>query len=193
MSVEDWLNSAIQDPAQDPATGAPPPAASAGPAPSPSQPPPSQPSPSQPLRSQPSPPRPAPSQPALSQQSLPSQETQEVSEIHQRLDEIAHQIDQISRASDRGRPPMARQLNDAIARQDHRPDANHEPRPGQGPRLDDSHAPAAAPRSLSAASATPPDAPASAFDRAVAEILARQGELDRDLPSATSSATRRSR
>ena len=108
MSVEDWLNSAIQDPAQDPATGAPPPAASAGPAPSPSQPPPSQ----------PSPPRPAPSQPALSQQSLPSQETQEVSEIHQRLDEIAHQIDQISRASDRGRPPMARQLNDAIARQD---------------------------------------------------------------------------
>ena len=189
MSVEDWLNSAIQDPAQDPATGAPPPAASAGPAPSPSQPPPSQPSPSQPLRSQPSPPRPAPSQPALSQQSLPSQETQEVSEIHQRLDEIAHQIDQISRASDRGRPPMARQLNDAIARQDHRPDANHEPRPGQGPRLDDSHAPAAAPRSLSAASATPPDAPASAFDRAVAEILARQGELDRDLPSATSSAT----
>jgi len=55
----------------------------------------------------------------------PSQETREVADIHQRLDSITRQIEQISRPAPRGDAPrgeqgVARQLNDAISRLDAR-------------------------------------------------------------------------
>src|SRR3974390_2440434 len=60
----------------------------------------------------------------------PAQESREVADIHQRLDAVARQIEQISQArspndgsrseAPRSEPPVARQLNDAIARLDAR-------------------------------------------------------------------------
>ncbi|HJZ19862.1 MAG TPA: hypothetical protein VJ226_02835, partial [Bradyrhizobium sp.] len=54
-----------------------------------------------------------------------SQQTPEVADIHQRLDSITRQIEQISRPAPRkdaprGEPVVARQLNDAISRLDAR-------------------------------------------------------------------------
>src|ERR1700704_369715 len=58
----------------------------------------------------------------------PSQETRDVADIHQRLDSITRQIEQISRPAPRSdaprteaprsEPGVARQLNDAISRLD---------------------------------------------------------------------------
>jgi localization factor PodJL len=50
---------------------------------------------------------------------IPQREAQDVAEIHQRLDSITRQIDQISRPG-HGEPGVARQLNDAISRLDAR-------------------------------------------------------------------------
>ena len=56
---------------------------------------------------------------------MPSRETQDVADIHQRLDFITRQIEQIARPAPRndaprGEPGVARQLNDAISRLDAR-------------------------------------------------------------------------
>ena len=61
---------------------------------------------------------------------MPSQESRDVADIHQRLDSITRQIEQISRPAPRndaprgeaarGEPSVARQLNDAISRLDAR-------------------------------------------------------------------------
>lgn len=97
------------------------------------------------------------------------QDTQDVAEIHQRLDSIARQIDQISQPSEDNRPP-ANQLNNAISRLDERLARITTPPPARP----------AMPHSLSAAATPPHDNNASSLDLAVAEILARQGELERD-------------
>ena len=119
---------------------------------------------------------------------MPSQESRDVADIHQRLDSITRQIDQISRPAprndaprgetSRGEPTVARQLNDAISRLD--------------ARLSQISNPAARPASMqerqrqaelverAAAQVyrpSPPLSPAS-FDSAIAEIAARQNELD---------------
>ena len=57
---------------------------------------------------------------------MPPQQSRDVDDIHQRLDAITRQIEQISQArprndAPRSEPPVARQLNDAIARLDARP------------------------------------------------------------------------
>src|SRR5437868_2535746 len=59
------------------------------------------------------------------QPAMPSQESRDVADIHQRLDSITRQIDQISRPAPRNEAPkpeptVARQLNDAISRLDAR-------------------------------------------------------------------------
>src|SRR6476646_11171561 len=60
------------------------------------------------------------------QPAMPSQESRDVADIHQRLDSITRQIDQISRPAPRNdtmpsaEPTVARQLNDAISRLDAR-------------------------------------------------------------------------
>jgi localization factor PodJL len=117
----------------------------------------------------------------------PTQETRDVSDIHQRLDAIARQIEQISQGrprndmpheASRGDPPVARQLNDAIARLDARlsqiSNPGHEP-----PQMQDKQRQADMVERAAAQiyRPSPPLSPAS-LDFAVAEIAARQNELD---------------
>ncbi|MGB9115893.1 hypothetical protein [Bradyrhizobium sp.] len=120
---------------------------------------------------------------------MPSQESGEVADIHQRLDSIARQIERISQARPRNEPPrsepprndptVARQLNDAISRLDARLSQISNPasaRPAQMPdkqRQADLIERAAA----QAYRPSPPLNPAS-LDFAIAEIAARQNELD---------------
>jgi localization factor PodJL len=125
----------------------------------------------------------------------PSQESREVADIHQRLDAITQQIERISKPAPRQdvsrEQGVARQLNDAISRLDarlsqiSRPQAS-QPQQPQAPRP----APAPPPHEVRQRQAdaveraaaqvyrnSPPLSPAS-FDVAVAEITARQSELD---------------
>jgi localization factor PodJL len=123
----------------------------------------------------------------------PAQESRDVADIHQRLDAIARQIEQISQArprndsprpeAPRSEPPVARQLNDAIARLDARlaqitnPAASREhvqERERQAEMVERAASQVYRP--------SPPPSPAS-LDFAVAEIAARQSELD-NAPSA---------
>ncbi|MBX9711679.1 MAG: hypothetical protein K2X60_11660 [Xanthobacteraceae bacterium] len=99
-----------------------------------------------------------------------AREAQDVAEIHGRLDAIARQVEQISvpTAPARGDPNVARQLNEAISRLDarlsHISNSPHgTPRPAQPPM----------PERPSYASAQLPP-----VDFSIAEIVARQGELD---------------
>jgi localization factor PodJL len=111
---------------------------------------------------------------------LPSQDARNVAEIHQRLDSITHQIEQISGPAARTEPPVvARQLNDAISRLDARlsqisnPAPARQPPPQEAPRKSGLVERAASP----AYSVSPPLSPVS-LDSAIAEIAARQNELD---------------
>ncbi|MBR0840741.1 SEL1-like repeat protein [Bradyrhizobium liaoningense] len=124
----------------------------------------------------------------------PSQESRDVADIHQRLDAITQQIERISRPAPRQdssrekdvsrEQGVARQLNDAISRLDARLSQISRPQPQQP------QAPRPAPvetrqrqaDAVERAAAqvyrnSPPLSPAS-FDVAVAEITARQSELD---------------
>ncbi|HEY0329169.1 MAG TPA: hypothetical protein VGC77_08710 [Rhodopseudomonas sp.] len=119
-----------------------------------------------------------PSQPARPPSpALAEKDAQEVAEIHQRLDSITRQIEQISRPAGRGEPGVARQLNDAISRLDARLSqitagpATRSPEPQQ-PQLDRVERAAA-----DVYRSSPPLAPGS-LDSAIAEIAARQSELD---------------
>ncbi|WP_339028843.1 hypothetical protein WI604_29665 [Bradyrhizobium symbiodeficiens] len=136
----------------------------------------------------------------------PSQESREVADIHQRLDAITQQIERISKPAQRrdtsrqdssrpdpSRPDVAReqgvarQLNDAISRLDARLSQISRP---QQPQPQQPPAPRPAPADTRQRQAdaveraaaqvyrnAPPLSPAS-FDVAVAEITARQSELD---------------
>lgn len=112
---------------------------------------------------------------------MPERSASEVAEIHQRLDAIAHQIDRMSRTPARSEPPVARQLNDAISRLDARLARITEPK--QAPRPAESAA--VSPQTptdrveRAAAQVYPsPTLDPNALDKAVAEIAARQSELD---------------
>jgi localization factor PodJL len=120
---------------------------------------------------------------------MPSQETRDVADIHQRLDSITRQIEQISRPqtrsdaprseTPRNEPGVARQLNDAISRLDARLSQISNPAPARQSQLQDSQRKA---DSVERAAAqvyrpSPPLSPAS-LDFAIAEIAARQSELD---------------
>src|SRR3954467_871253 len=74
---------------------------------------------------------------------LPRQEATEVADIHQRLDSITRQIEQISKPAPRSDPPrqeagVARQLNDAIWRSDARLAQISAPAPSKPPQRKDS-------------------------------------------------------
>jgi localization factor PodJL len=118
-----------------------------------------------------------------------SQQTRDVADIHQRLDSITRQIEQISRPAPRsdaprgdarGEPAVARQLNDAISRLDARlsqisnPGAARQAPPQDKQRQADMAERAAA----QVYRPSPPISPAS-LDFAIAEITARQSELDK--------------
>jgi localization factor PodJL len=112
--------------------------------------------------------------------------SRDVADIHQRLDSITRQIDQISQYPRRNEPAreqgVAHQLNDAISRLDARLlqiSAPQDPKPvlQQRERQNDAVERAAAQIYRN----SPPLSP---FDSAVAEIAARQSELDGPSPRA---------
>ncbi len=124
---------------------------------------------------------------------MPSQETRDVADIHQRLDSITRQIEQISRPvprSDappndaaRGEQGVARQLNDAISRLDARLSQISNPAPARGAQLQDKQRQSEmVERAASQVyRPSPPLSPVS-LDSAIAEIAARQNELDNVAP-----------
>jgi localization factor PodJL len=106
--------------------------------------------------------------------------SRDVDDIHQRLDVITRQIDQISQSPRRNEPAreqgVARQLNDAISRLDARLaqiTTPQDPRPAVQQRERQNEVVERA-----AATVYRSSPPLSPFDSAVAEIAARQSELD---------------
>jgi localization factor PodJL len=121
--------------------------------------------------------------PSQQRQQHPSQESRDVADIHQRLDSITRQIEQISRPAPRNdvsrEQGVARQLNDAISRLDARLSQISRPQ-GSRPNPAETRERQADMVERAAAQVyrnAPPLSPAS-LDVAVAEIAARQNELD---------------
>ena len=128
---------------------------------------------------------------------MPSQESRDVADIHQRLDSITRQIDQISKPAARndqprgegrrgeasGEPSVARQLNDAISRLDARLSQISSPAPVRQAQMQDKQRQNEMVERAAAQvyRPSPPLSPNS-FDLAIAEIAARQNELDGPTP-----------
>ena len=128
---------------------------------------------------------------------MPSQESRDVADIHQRLDSITRQIDQISKPAARndqprgegrrgeasGEPSVARQLNDAISRLDARLSQISSPAPVRQAQMQDKQRQTEMVERAAAQvyRPSPPLSPNS-FDSAIAEIAARQNELDGPTP-----------
>ena len=120
---------------------------------------------------------------------MPSEASRDVADIHQRLDSITRQIEQISRPAPRGEasrgdaaraePAVARQLNDAISRLDARLSQISNPAPARQAQMQDRQRQAEVVERAAAQvyRPSPPLSPAS-LNFAVAEIAARQNELD---------------
>src|SRR5437762_3894943 len=152
MSLSDWLNSTVGEPA--------PPSFSA---------------------------------PSSQRPAMPSRESRDVADIHQRLDSITKQIEQISRPAPRGETPrgeaargeptVARQLNDAISRLDGRLSQISNPAPTPQAQMQDKQRQTDMVERAAAQvyRPAPPLSPAS-LDFAIAEIAARQNELDSPPP-----------
>ena len=129
---------------------------------------------------------------------MPNQESRDVADIHQRLDSITRQIEQISKPAPRSEAPraeaaraepaVARQLNDAISRLDARLSQISNPAPARQAQMQDKQRQAEMVERAAAQvyRPSPPLSPAS-MDFAIAEIAARQNELDglppRQMPS----------
>src|SRR5258707_6792737 len=124
---------------------------------------------------------------ATADQRLPGQETQDVVDIHQRLDAITRQIEQITRPAPRNDAPrsdavrseagVARQLNDAISRLDARLSQISNPAPARQAQDKQRQADMVERAAAQVYRPSPPLSPAS-LDSAIAEIAARQNELD---------------
>ena len=133
----------------------------------------------------------------------PSQESRDVADIHQRLDTIARQIEQISQPKPRSDSPrsetprgdtsrndpaprseqgVAKQLNDAISRLDARLSQISNPQPpGQAAQDKQRQAEMVERAAAQVYRPSPPLSPVS-LDFAIAEITARQSELDAQAP-----------
>jgi localization factor PodJL len=114
----------------------------------------------------------------------PSREARDVADIHQRLDSITRQIEQISQLrprsdAPRGEQGVARQLNDAISRLDARLSQISNPQGARQAQLEDKlrQTEMVERAANQVYRPSPPLSPAS-FDSAIAEITARQSELD---------------
>jgi localization factor PodJL len=127
---------------------------------------------------------------------VPPQQTPNVADIHQRLDSITRQIEQISRVAPRNdsprhgaanEPAVARQLNDAISRLDARLAQISNPAARSAELQDKQRQSEMVERAAAQVYTSqvyrpsPPISPAS-FDSAIAEIAARQNELDNAAP-----------
>ncbi len=117
-----------------------------------------------------------------------SRETPDVLDIHQRLDSITRQIEQISRPAPHSEAlrndavrsesaVVARQLNEAISRLDARLSQISNPMPMKPAKLADDQLDLVERAAAQVYRPSPPISPAS-LDVAVAEIAARQNELD---------------
>src|SRR6266851_4940216 len=123
----------------------------------------------------------------------PGREGPDVADIHQRLDAITRQIEKIARPTPRNdaprndtvrsEPAVARQLNDAISRLDARLSQISDPAPARQIKLQDEQRQADMVERAAAQvyRPSPPLSPAS-LDSAIAEIAARQHELDHAAP-----------
>jgi localization factor PodJL len=127
-----------------------------------------------------------------------SQQHRAVDDIHQRLDSITRQIEQIAKPrpeaprsngngqAPRGEPPVARQLNDAISRLDARLSQITNPHPARQAHVQDQQRQSEmVERAAKEVYRSSPPLSPSSFDSAIAEIAARQNELDeppRQLP-----------
>jgi localization factor PodJL len=115
---------------------------------------------------------------------LPSQDAKDVADIHQRLDSITRQIEQISKPAPRGEAPrnepgVARQLNDAISRLDARLSQLSDPAPArQAQRQDTQRQTEKVERAATQVYRPSPPLNPGTLDLAIAEITARQSELD---------------
>src|SRR6476661_6662412 len=116
-------------------------------------------------------------------------ESRDVADIHQRLDSITRQIEQISKPAPRSEAPraeaaraepaVARQLNDAISRLDARLSQISNPAPARQAQMQEKQRQTDMVERAAAQvyRPSPPLSPAS-MDFAIAEIAARQNELD---------------
>ncbi|ANW04760.1 tetratricopeptide repeat protein [Bradyrhizobium icense] len=118
----------------------------------------------------------------------PGRQIPDVADIHQRLDSITKQIEQISRPAARGEaahgePTVARQLNDAISRLDARLSQISNPVPARQAQMQERQRQTDLVERAAAQvyRPAPPLRPAS-MDFAIAEIAARQNELDTPPP-----------
>ena len=130
---------------------------------------------------------------ASDQRPIPARESRDLADIHQRLDSITRQIDQISRAAPRqelprselarGEPGVARQLNDAISRLDARLSQISNPAPARKTLSQDpQHQTDLVERAAAEVYRPSPPPSPSPLELAVAEITARQSELDNTAP-----------
>src|SRR5882672_8936930 len=119
---------------------------------------------------------------------LPSQDAKDVADIHQRLDSITRQIEQISKPAPRSdaprnEPGVAKQLNDAISRLDARLSQISNPVPAkQAQRQDTQRQAEAVERAAAQVYRPSPPLNPGTLDFAIAEITARQSELDNFSP-----------
>lgn len=127
---------------------------------------------------------------------LSPREARDIAEIHQRLDSIARQVEQLSQhpAARSGNGGVARQLNDAISRLDMRlsqmPAPAEQPSYAAAPRMTPPVAPPMSPPLVASplmasplAPPVPPPTRPAGLDLSIAEIIARQGELDSVSPA----------
>jgi localization factor PodJL len=115
---------------------------------------------------------------------LPNQDAKDVADIHQRLDSITRQIEQISKPAPRSdaprnEPGVAKQLNDAISRLDARLSQLSDPAPArQAQRQDTQRQTEKVERAAAQVYRPSPPLNPGTLDFAIAEITARQSELD---------------
>ncbi len=105
---------------------------------------------------------------------VPSQNSPDMADIHQRLDSITRQIDQLSNPAATGEPAVARQLNDAISRLDARLARVAARTPAEDPQQ---RIYRADPGATEVYNRSPSPDPVT-LESAIAEVAARQHELD---------------
>ena len=138
-----------------------------------------------------------PVRPATARLPAAPRQMPDVADIHQRLDSITRQIEQISRpavprgdtsrSDARNEPTVARQLNEAISRLDARLSQISNPAPTRQAQMQEKQRQSDLVERAAAQvyRPSPPLSPAS-MDFSIAEIVARQNELDgRDAPDAS--------
>ncbi|HKH00009.1 MAG TPA: hypothetical protein VKB08_04705, partial [Bradyrhizobium sp.] len=127
--------------------------------------------------------------PPEQRQMMPDQQTADVADIHQRLDSITRQIEQISRPAPRNDAPrgeqgIAKQLNDAILRLDARLSQISNSAPAiQAQHQDQQRQADMVERAAAQVYRTAPPLSPASFGFAIAEMAARQSEVDRLAPT----------